>query len=109
TWQPRCVNMAGGDDDFVMTSPVGAFPCGASPFGALDMAGNAAEWVFDWQAPYSTVARRDPRGPQAGTYRVIRGGAYNTKNPAALRATYRARAAPTESLPYVGFRCATDP
>ena len=37
----------GIDDGFAITSPVGSFPAGASPVGALDMAGNLTEWVFD--------------------------------------------------------------
>ena len=36
-----------GCDGYEKTSPVGSFPSGASAFGALDMAGNAWEWVND--------------------------------------------------------------
>lgn len=39
----------GIDDGFAITSPVGSFPAGASPIGALDMAGNLTEWVYDAQ------------------------------------------------------------
>jgi Sulfatase-modifying factor enzyme 1 len=34
-------------DGYIWASPVGSFPAGASPYGALDMAGNAAEWVAE--------------------------------------------------------------
>jgi formylglycine-generating enzyme required for sulfatase activity len=37
----------GVDDGYAITSPVGSFPNGASPFGLLDMAGNVTEWVYD--------------------------------------------------------------
>jgi hypothetical protein len=34
--------------------PVGSYPAGASPYGALDMAGNVAEWVEWPSAPFVT-------------------------------------------------------
>jgi len=65
---------------------VGMRPDGASPFGALDMAGNVAEWVRD-AYDATTYARDAPGLPQdpandpdvpAGTSRVIRGGGWAT-------------------------------
>ena len=49
----------------ILTLPVGSFPSGASPYGALDMAGNAAEWVQDWYNPnyYRTASVSDPQRP----------------------------------------------
>jgi len=36
------------DDGYPVTAPVGAYPKGTSPYGALDMAGNVSEWTADW-------------------------------------------------------------
>ena len=35
-------------DGYVFTSPVGSFQAGASPYGVMDMSGNASEWCQDW-------------------------------------------------------------
>ncbi len=60
------------------TSPVGSYPDGASPYpyGALDMAGNVAEWVNDWYRStyYSSSPSSNPTGPSGGELRVLRGG-----------------------------------
>ena len=47
-------------------APVGSYPDGASPFGIMDMAGNAEEWVHDWlnfQYYEKTEGAKDPQGP----------------------------------------------
>jgi formylglycine-generating enzyme required for sulfatase activity len=64
----------GVNDGFAATSPVGSFPAGASPFGALDMAGNVTEWVFDWYGIYEKRFYQDPIGPQSGVDRVMKAG-----------------------------------
>ena len=60
------------------TSQVGSYPAGASPYGALDMAGNVWEWVNDWYQSnyYSISPGSNPLGPGTGTYRVLRGGSF---------------------------------
>ena len=45
-------------------------------WGLYDMHGNAAEWVWDWFASFTSGAVTDPRGAETGTYRVLRGGGY---------------------------------
>lgn len=50
----------GVNDGFAITSPVGSFPAGRSPFGGLDMAGNLTEWVFDGDYDYTGEAEVDP-------------------------------------------------
>ena len=67
-------------DDTVTTyqpvTPVDSYPEGVSPYGALNMAGNASEWVMDWfgQNYYSSSTQENPRGPDTGKLKVIRGG-----------------------------------
>ena len=62
------------DDGYAATSPVGSYPAGASQFGVMDMAGNAAEWVLDFFSDYSSASVTDPIGPSSGEQRVNRGG-----------------------------------
>jgi formylglycine-generating enzyme required for sulfatase activity len=51
---------------------------GASPYGALDMAGNLMEWCQDWYQRdyYTSSAKKNPKGPATGAYRVLRGGSF---------------------------------
>ena len=57
-------------------APVGGRSAGASPYGALDMAGNVAEWVSDFYAAgyYAGSPGSNPPGPSSGTDHVDRGG-----------------------------------
>jgi len=85
--------------------PVASLVAGGNLKGVMDLSGNLAEWVNDWyESPYARESD-DPRGPSTGTYRVIRGGHFNSQ-PAELRAAARAKAAPESRQSVVGFRCA---
>ncbi len=100
------VAMYAVDDGFATTAPAGSFPKGASPWGLEDVVGNVWEWVADWYAPYSADAATDPMGPESGTERVLRGGAWNGSDPAWVRPTYRFKSDPKLRSHGIGLRCA---
>jgi len=90
------------------TTAVGSYLVGTSPYGALDMAGNAWEWVNDWYSAsyYSQSPGSNPTGPASGSYRVMRGVSW-TNNWDVVRSTYRFGENLTDYNPNIpGFRCA---
>jgi formylglycine-generating enzyme required for sulfatase activity len=91
------------DDGYAETSPVGAFPRGASPFGIEDMAGNVFEWCLDYFENYPGKPRVNRRGPTQGQRRIYRGGSWKSKA-ASLRASARHFNMPDYSSNDVGFR-----
>jgi formylglycine-generating enzyme required for sulfatase activity len=91
------------DDGYPESSPVGAFPFGASPFGIEDMAGNVWEWCLDFFEPYRGIPKVNPRGPAAGAKRVLRGGSWKSRFNS-LRATTRNSNVPNYSCNDLGFR-----
>ena len=56
------------------TMPKGSYPGNA--WGIHDMLGNVSEWCKDWYGPFLKSDNTDPRGPELGTYRVVRGNAW---------------------------------
>jgi formylglycine-generating enzyme required for sulfatase activity len=94
------------EDGYATTAPVGSFVDGRSRYGIDDMAGNVAEWVSDYFAPYVRDAQADPTGPISGGERVVRGGAWNTRSAAMARSTFRDHVSPQTRSNAVGFRCA---
>jgi sulfatase modifying factor 1 len=93
-------------DPWETTAPVASFPADASPFGALDMAGNVWEWTADWYGGYAAAAVENPHGADEGTERVFRGGGWQTDDAYEARAAYRRSAEPTTRGVNIGFRCA---
>ncbi|MCG6227617.1 formylglycine-generating enzyme family protein [Vibrio furnissii] len=55
-------------------NPVGMFA--PNPLGLYDMTNNAEEWASDWYAKdyYKVSPELDPKGPESGEYKVVRGG-----------------------------------
>ncbi len=94
------------DDGYRYTAPAGSYPAGASPYGALDMAGNVWEWTADWynRAYYVRSPVQNPAGPAAGRTRVLRGGSWNHSWDG-MRAACRLDTEPDTLVDNFGFRC----
>jgi formylglycine-generating enzyme required for sulfatase activity len=78
----------------------------ANLWGLQDMLGNVWQWTIDWydEKYYANSPSKDPTGPAAGKYRVLRGGSwiYDSRY---LRASDRVRGEPDYRFAYIGFRC----
>src|SRR5262245_55897596 len=89
-YDPTLANLDGG----LGPGEVGSHPKGASWVGALDMAGNAMEWVGDWWSAtyYGQRVGDDPTGPATGSIKVEKGGWWGPANDSGAyvgRAAYR--------------------
>jgi formylglycine-generating enzyme required for sulfatase activity len=99
----KCCNNANSGGH---TAPVGSFPQGASPYGALDMAGNVWQWCEDWYdgGSYARYAQGNVTPPQSGSFRVGRGGCWDDEA-SFCRSSGRIRDVPSARRDVgVGFR-----
>jgi gamma-glutamyl hercynylcysteine S-oxide synthase len=95
------------------TSPVFAHMNGASPYGAIDMAGNVSEWVKNDFKPYpgSTaptsmfIAKASKTFGEAEHYKAIRGGSWRS-DPFSTATYHRNYAMRGDASDFIGFRCA---
>lgn len=90
------------------TKPIGSFPYGASSYGIMDMAGNVWEWCSDWYSVryYQNSPTANPRGPDKGESKVLRGSSWSTSDLDCLRSANRNWSKPSGWDDCYGFRCA---
>ncbi|MBI3920432.1 MAG: formylglycine-generating enzyme family protein [Armatimonadetes bacterium] len=95
----------------VMTTRVGRFHEGVSPFGCEDMAGNVGEWCSDWydEDYYKSAPARNPKGPSSGADRVCRGGSWYYARGDYCRCSDRDHDYPDYGDSNGGFRCVQGP
>ena len=104
---PAPQSNTGQNDGYRYTAPVGSFPAGASPFGVLDLAGNAWEWTrsISRDYPYRPDDGREvSTAPAAGDKMVLRGGSW-FDDYGSLRATLRYGGLPLNATDGIGMRC----
>jgi iron(II)-dependent oxidoreductase len=115
-WDSSKCNSKDSNDGYEYTAPVDrrfpSFPSGASPYayGVMDMAGNVWELCADWydNKYYRQSPKKNPKGPDSGSMRVLRGGAWIHSTTYFLRCAFRYSYGPTSTDDFVGFRCAQD-
>lgn len=83
------------------TLPVGCFT--SNEWRLYDMHGNAWDWCWDWEGSYNNEAQKDPAGPDSGTTRSVRGGAWHNAA-IALRSAFRQFNPPSNPTSRIGFR-----
>lgn len=75
----------------------------SNAWGLYDMHGNVWEWCNDWYHAYSTDKQTNPKGPETGVLRVVRGGGY-TSRAQDCQCANRNPSSPGNKYVYIGFR-----
>jgi formylglycine-generating enzyme required for sulfatase activity len=105
-WDPQRCNTA--ESGRWSTTPVDAYPGGASPYGLLDVAGNVWEWTGSLCTAYPCAPDGEQDAVDDPGRRVLRGGSFGYRARYA-RCAYRLRLGPDNSGKDIGFRVALAP
>jgi len=109
-WQGEFPHHDTGEDGYMSTCPVEAFP--ANGYGLYSLSGNAWDWCADWfsSSYHATGPMVNPRGPSSGDAKVIKGGSFLCHRSYCNRYRVAARSSntPHSTTSHISFRCALD-
>jgi len=109
-WQGPFPKINRASDGYAGTAPVRVFK--PNGYGLYNTSGNVWEWCADWFRPdiYQHSELLNPKGPDRGEARVIRGGSHMCHKSYCNRYRVAARSSNTQdsSTGHMGFRCAAD-
>ena len=106
-WDKEKCNNSDDTIDKSLTSPAGLYsPQGDSPWGCVDMSGNALEWVQDWYKGdiYTQYAGGNFNPPSSGGQKIGRGGVWWYNNAMYFRCSFRWNLVPVNFDDANGFR-----
>ncbi len=88
------------------TCPVSAYSDWVNGYGLFNVCGNVMEWCWDWYGEYPEPSSTayNPRGPDSGFQRIVRGGSWES-DASRCGVAYRAVANPSAAHDGLGFRC----
>jgi sulfatase modifying factor 1 len=100
----RCRNSTNKGSE--QTATAWSYPGGASGTGAYNQSGNVFELCADWYMGeyYTQSPKENPRGPDGGANRVLRGGSWRNVDASDFRGAIRGRDDPAYRYDFQGFR-----
>lgn len=106
-WQGKFPQNDTAEDGYAGTAPAKSFR--ANSYGLYHCVGNVWEWTADWFSSdwHLTGPKHNPKGPDSGSSRVIKGGSYLCHESYCnrYRNSARTKNTPDSSTGHTGFRC----
>jgi formylglycine-generating enzyme len=109
-WQGEFPKTNTKEDGYEGTAPAKSYS--PNGYGLYNMSGNVWEWCSDWfsRSVHTRGGRSNPKGPEIGKEKILRGGSYFCHESYCnrYRVAARSKNTPDSSTGHAGFRCAAD-